>query len=259
MRRRPGLQRSDRFTAPLHVDRSSRYVNDAALVVTPDERPAYRIALDPRTLAAPVVNRSRFEGSVDGAYTVTLQGRFGFDSVTPAAARIAFPTDAPWTVSAVPDHPAIAGKSLDIIASSASATCLSHAEVQIGSAAPIALAAKQLDAKRVELRADLAGVAPGPAQVRFYEDDPRGGRTFETAASVAIQPPPANVDAKSAVAALGDAFIRLTGTGFERVRGVLVDGATYIKAPNATASRPASSDHLWHHRDTSSVSSLARN
>ena len=228
-------ERADRFSIPLHFDHTSRYVNDAALLVTPDGRLPYRIALDPRTLVAPVVDRSRFESSADGAYAVALLGRFGFDPVVQAATRIAFPNDAKWTVVPAPDHPPVAGKSLDIIASSASATCLSHAEMQIGSAAPIALTSTQLDAKRVELHGTLANVPPGPAQVRFYEDDPRAGRTFETAAAIAIQAPPAEVDAKSAVASLGDAFIRLTGSGLERVRGVLVDGSTYTKETNATA------------------------
>jgi hypothetical protein len=231
-------ERSDRFSVPLHFDHTSRYVNDASLLVTPDGRASYRIALDPRTLSAPVVDRSRFEPSTDGAYTVALNGRFGFDPVAqPAqvAMRLAFPSDAPWTLATVPHHLPVAGASLDLVATSATAACLSHAEMQIGSAAPIALTAKQLDARRVELSASLADVPPGPAQIRFYEDDPRVGRAFETAAAVAIQPPPSEVDAKSAVASLGDAFISLTGSGFERIRGLLVNGATYAKQANATA------------------------
>ena len=107
--------------------------------------------------------------------------------------------------------------------------------MQIGSAAPIPLTATQLDARRVELRASLANVPPGPAQIRFYEDDPGAGRAFETTAAVAIQPPPSEVDAKSAVASLGDAFISLTGSGLERIRGLLVNGVTYTKVKNATA------------------------
>ena len=230
--------RSDRFSIPLHADHTSRYMNDAALVVTPDGHPPYRIALDPRSLAAPVVNRSRFTASTDGGYSVALSGRFGFEQIAEpvtAAMRLAFPNDGRWSVVAVPHHPPIAGEALDVVASSASAACLSNAEMQIGSAPPIPLTATQLDSRRVELRASLAGVPAGPAQIRLYEDDPRAGRAFETAAALAIQPPPAEVDAKSAVAALGDAFIRLTGSGFERIRGLLVNGATYTKAANATA------------------------
>ena len=231
-------ERSDRFGVPLHFDHTSRYVNDASLLVTPDGRAPYRIALDPQTLSAPVVDRSRFKSSPDGAYTVALGGRFGFAPVAqPAqlAMRLAFPSATPWSVAAVPHHPSIAGASLDIIATSAAAACLSHAEMQIGGAPPIALTAKQLDARRVELSASLVGVPAGPAQIRFYEDDPRAGSAFENTAAVAIQSPPAQVDAKSAVASLGDAFIHLSGLGLERIRGILVDGAAYAKEANATA------------------------
>ncbi|HEV8019963.1 MAG TPA: hypothetical protein VGP41_01795 [Candidatus Lustribacter sp.] len=230
--------RSDRFDIPLHFDHTSRYVNDAALLVTPDGHTPYRIALDPRSLSAPVVDRSRFAASADGAYSVALSGRFGFDSVAePATAtmRLAFPNAAPWNLIAAPHHPPIAGGTLDLVASSASAACLSYAEMQIGSAPPVPLSATQLDARRVELHASLADVPAGQAQIRFYEDDPRAGRTLETAVALSIQPPPAQVDAPSAVAALGDRFIRLTGSGFERVRGLLVNGTTYTKEPNATA------------------------
>jgi hypothetical protein len=231
-------ERSDRFTVPLHFDRTSRYVNDAALLVTPDGRAASRIPLDPRSLSAPVVDRSRFAASADGAYTVTLSGRFGFDRVGQPAAtamRLEFPNDGPWSVTAAAHHPAVAGESLDLIASSASAACLSHAEMQIGSAPPVPLTSTQLDTRRVELHASLNGVVPGPAQIRFYEDDPRAGRAFETAVALAIQPPPAEVDAKSAVAELGDTFIRLAGSGFEYIYGLIVNGTTYVKETDATA------------------------
>jgi hypothetical protein len=231
-------ERSDRFTVPLHFDHTSRYVSSAALLVTPDGHAPYRIPLDPRSLSAPVVERSGFTASGDGAYTVALRGRFGFDLVgQPAAAamRLAFPNDGPWSVTAAPHHPPVAGESLDLVASSASAACLSRAEMQIGSAPPIALTPTQLDARRVELKASLANIPPGPAQIRFYEDDPRAGRAFETAAALAIEPPPSEVDAKSAVAALGDTFIRLAGSGFEFVRGLVVNGSTYTKETSATA------------------------
>ena len=231
-------ERADRFSVPLHFDHTSRYVNDAALLVTPDGHAPYRIALDPGSLSAPVVDRSRFTTSTDGAYLISLNGRFGFDPVMqPAqvAMRLAFPNDAPWTLAADPYHPPVAGETLDVVASSASAPCLSHAEMQIGSAAPIGLSVTHLDARRVELRASLADVPVGGAQIRFYEDDPRAGRAFETAAALAIQSPPAHVDTKTAAALLGDPFVSLTGSGFERVRGLLVNGATYTKESNATA------------------------
>jgi hypothetical protein len=231
-------ERSDRFSVPLHFDHTSRYVNDASLLVTPDGHAPYRIALDPRTLSAPVVDRSRFARSADGAYTVALDGRFGFDPVAQPAQvgmRLAFPSDAPWSIAMAPHHPPVAGASLDLIATSANAACLSHAEMQIGGAAPVQLTAKQLDDRRVELSGSLVNVPPGPAQIRFYEDDPRAGRAFETSATLAIQSPPAEVDAKSAVASLGDAFVHLAGSGLERIGSVLVNGNVYTKEANATA------------------------
>lgn len=230
--------RSDRFNVPLHFDHTSRYVNDASLLVTPDGHPPYQVQLDPRTLSAPVVDRSRFKTSDDGAYGVVLEGRFGFDPVAQplqAAIRLAFPTDSPWAVNVAPHRAPVAGGALDVVASSASAACLSHAEIQIGSAPPVALSATPLDARRVELRASLAGLPAGTAQIRFYEDDLHAAHTFESAAAVAIQQPPSEVNATSAVASLNDPFISLTGSGFERVRSLRVNGTTYAKEAGATA------------------------
>ena len=231
-------ERTNRFSVPLHFDHTSRYVNDASLLVTPDGRPPFRIALDPRTLSAPVVDRSRFKSSADGAYSVEMNGRFGFEPVAQPAQismRLAFPSDGPWSIATVPHHPPVAGTSLDLVATSPSAACLSRAELQIGSAPPIALTAKPLDSQRVELNASLAGMPAGPAQIRFYEDDPRAGRAFETSAAVAIEPPPAAIDAKSAVVSLGDAFVGLAGSGLERIRGLLLNGATYTKEAGSSA------------------------
>jgi hypothetical protein len=231
-------ERANRFSIPLHFDHTSRYVHDTALVVTPRGKAPYRIALDPRTLTAPIVDRSHFTGSPDAAYTVALTGRFGFDAIAQPARttmHVAFPNNAPWTVTAAPNHRPVAGETLDMIASSASAACLSHAELTMGSAAPIALDATQLDARRVELRASLGGVPAGPAQIRFYEDDPANSRALTSAAAVAIAPQPAHVDGKSAVAALGDAVIALTGSGLERIRGLLLNGSTYAKDAGSTA------------------------
>jgi hypothetical protein len=228
----------DRFSVPLHFDHTSRYVNDAALLVTPDGHAPYRIALDPRMLSAPVVDRSRFAPSADNAYTVSLVGRFGFDPVgQPAETRmqLAFPNAEPWSLAEVPHRPPVAGDMLDIIASSPSAACLSRAEMQIGNAPPVQLTATHLDARRVELRASLAAVPSGPAQIHFYENDSRAARAFETSAALAIQGPPSRIDPKSAVASLGDAFLSLAGTGLERIRSVLVNGAGYTKEAGATA------------------------
>jgi hypothetical protein len=231
-------ERSDRMTIPLHYDHTSRYVNDTALLVTPDGRAPYRIALDPRTLSAPVVDRSRFATSPDGGYTVSLVGRFGFEPVeqTPQpGVQIAFPNDAPWNVTEVAHTSPVAGGTLDVIATSPSAACLSRAEMQIGSAAPVPLTATHLDARRVELRGSLGGVPSGSAQLRLYEDDPRAGRSFETGVALTVQPPPAQVDAASAVAPLGTTYMSLTGTGFEHVRGVNVNGSMYTKEGDATS------------------------
>jgi hypothetical protein len=181
---------------------------------------------------------------------VALTGRFGFDPVaqpaTPAM-RLAFPNDGPWSVNAVPHHPSVSGATLDVVASSASAACLSRAEMQIGNATPIPLTATQFDTRHVALRASLAGVPPGPAQIRLYEDDPRAGRAFETAVALAIAPPPAQVDTKSAAAALGDTFVRLVGSGFEYIGGLLVNGVNYAKETSATATSACFDGPPFHH------------
>jgi hypothetical protein len=229
--------RTERFDLPVHFDHTSRYVHDTAVVATPDGGPQSRIALDPRTLSAPVIDRSRLPASSDGAYTVGLDGRFGFDPIAqpaPATMRLAVPGTATWTLAPLAHHPPVAGGTFDVVASSATAPCLSRAEVQIGSAEPVALTATHLDARRVELRASLANVPAGPAAVRFYEDDTQSGRDIEADAALRIQAPAPHVAGTTATVALGDGFLDLAGTGFERVRGVLIDGATYAK-DDATA------------------------
>jgi hypothetical protein len=231
-------ERLDRFSVPLHLDHTSRYVHDTSLSVVPDGRAAYAIPLDPRSLDAPIVERSAFAASSDGGSTVSLRGSFGFDPIqqpVQVAMHLAVPSDAPWHVAAVPYHPAMAGGALDVIASSAGAACLSRAEVQIGSAPPVALAATHLDDERVELKASLADLPAGPAQIRFYEDDPPARTEREASTDIAIQAPPPAVDEKSAVAALGDAFVHLAGSGFERIRGVLIAGTAYAKQTGSSA------------------------
>lgn len=113
-------ERGNRFSVPLHFDHTSRYVHDAALIITPDGQAPYRIALDPRTLSAPVIDRSRFGAGGDTGYTIALSGQFGFDPVAqPAqvAMRLAFPNAAPWTLAVAAHHPPVAGEALDIIVS----------------------------------------------------------------------------------------------------------------------------------------------
>ena len=97
-------ERTDRFSVPLHFDHTSRYVHDASLLVTPDGVAPYRISLDPRTLSAPVVDRSRFEPSADGAYSVALKGRFGFDPVAQPA-QVAMRLEQRCTVELSPRFP----------------------------------------------------------------------------------------------------------------------------------------------------------
>jgi hypothetical protein len=230
--------RTTRFTAPLHFDRSSRYVHDANLLVTPGGGAPYRIPIDVRTVVAPLVRRSQLTGSSDGAYDLTLRAGYGFDTVAEpdnSDIHVAFPSDAPWSLAPAPHQQPVSGASLDMIATSASAPCLSHAHLQIGSAPPIALTATPLDARHVELQASLAAVPAGTARILFDENDPLANRVHERAVAVTIEPPPANVDLKDAVASLGDDFIALVGSGFERVQGVSLNGTTYEKLPTSTA------------------------
>ena len=231
--------RTARFTLPLHLDHTSRYVHDTALVVTPDGGPSYRIGIDPRSLTAPVLERSRLGASADGGYSVSLRGSFGFDAIgqpLQTAVRLALPSAATWAIRPAPHHDPIAGTTLDLIATSASAPCLSRAEMQMGSAPPIPLTATQLDAHRVELHASLAGLPPGPARISFYEDDPAAERLRESSVPLAIAAPPAGIDPKSAVAALGDGFLDLRGHGFNSVRAIRVGDAVYVKDAGADAS-----------------------
>jgi hypothetical protein len=229
---------TNRFSVPLHLDHTSPYVHATQLVVTPDGRAPYTIPLDPRALVAPVVDRARLTGSTDGGYTISLAGRFGFDPIVQPvnpALRLAVPADAPWTIAPAPHRVPVAGGSLDLVASAASAACLSHAEVQIGSLPPIDLTATHLDDRDVALHASLANVPAGPAELRIDEADARDRRTIETTYPLTIQAPPAQVDLKSAAVALGDAFVHLAGSGLEHIRAVTLNGATYAKEATSTA------------------------
>lgn len=222
-------ERDVRFSLPLHFDRTSRYVHDAFLEIAPNGAPAYTIPLDPHALSGPIVDRSRFTGSRDGAYTIALRGSYGFDPVAQpaqAAMRAAFPTAASWAIAPALDQVPRAGGDLDIIATSPSAACLSHAALHVGDAA-LPLTSTRLDAQRVELRASLAGVPAGNAQIRLYEDDGRSGRTYASTAMLAIRPAPARVDAASGNVALEDRAVRLTGNGFDQIGGLAIGGVNY--------------------------------
>lgn len=230
---------TSRVEIPLHLDRTSTYVHDTSLLVTPDRGASYTIPIDPHSIAAPTIERSALAGADDGGYTVRLAGRFGFDPVVQpdrVLARIAVPRAATWSVAPFPNRNPIAGRTLDVIASSAAAPCLSQAEVQIGSAPAIPLQIKRLDDRRVELQAALKDVPPGEARIRFYQDDLVGRTEIENTATLAIAAQPAQVDPSSApVAYLGDAFITLSGTGFESISGVRLGATTYTKAPSSTS------------------------
>ncbi len=225
--------RTDRLSIPLHLDRTSRYVHDTSLVVTPDGKPPYAIPVDPHVLDAPTIPREKLRGSADGGYTVALRGSFGFAPIVQpirSVARVALPGAASWSVAALPHRTPVAGGSLDVIATSETAPCLSGAELQIGDAPPLPLQTKVLDDRRVELQGSLANVPAGRAQLRFYEDDPAHRTRTESVAAVAIVQQPPRVDvAHSPPVALGDAFVALAGTGLDRVGALKIAGVTYAK------------------------------
>ena len=232
--------RGDRVVVPLHLDRTSPYVNATSLVVTPDGKPARTIALDPRSIDAPLVSRAQLDDGSAAGYSVRLAGRFGFDPIGQPArpvARVALPRETAWSVQPAPHRVPTAGGTLDVVAASSAAPCLSSAELQIGSAPPLALALTHLDDRRVALHASLANVPAGPAHVRLVQDDPLHGTQIEGATVLAIASKPAQIESASVpVARLGDTFIALRGTGFEGIAGVRVGGATYEKTPSSTSS-----------------------
>ena len=231
---------TDRVALPIHLDRTSPYVHDAALVVDPDRGAPFTIPLDSGTLGAPVVDRARLDPSGTGE-TIRLTGRFGFDPLPGelgVSARIAVPNRGAWSVAPAPHRLPAAGGALDLIATSSQAPCLSSADVQLGAAAPIPLTVKHLDDRRIELQASLASMPPGDATVHFYQDDSVHHAFIEDAAPLAIASGPARVaqDAHPALG-LGDAFVFLSGSGFEKVTGLRFDGATYAKAAASDAAR----------------------
>jgi hypothetical protein len=228
-----------RIDVPLHLDRTSPYVHDTALVVTPDGAAPYGIPIDPHDVDAPLLARDALHGARDGGYDVRLTGRFGFRPLAAGLrddARIALPTSAAWTIAPAPHRPPIAGRDVDLIASSAVAPCLSRAELQLGDAVPVPLTIKRLDDRRLELQGSPAPALPGEATIRLVEDDgPRGARV-EHDATVAIAPAPAEVSTATRVIAYqADRSLRLTGSGFASVGAVRLNGAAYVKDGGATA------------------------
>lgn len=230
--------RTERVGLPIHLLRTSTFVNDTALVVTPDGAPSYRLPIDPGTAGAPEIARSDLRPG-SGTYSVRLEGRFGFDPLAQAdrsVARLVVPGPAAWKLSAVGNRAPAAGGTLDVIAEAPVVPCVSEATLRIGDSAPLPLERTVLDDRRIELKASLNGVPPGDARIVLSEDDPVGRARIETSAQLAIAPPPARVDpARPATASLGDRQVTLFGTEFEAVTELQLNGASYKKDPGSTA------------------------
>jgi hypothetical protein len=221
------------FVAPVHLNRTSVYVHDTRLVIKPDGGSPYTIAIGPGSAAAPALDINQLTGAADGAYTVGLVAKSGFDAVgepEPAAARVIVPHSASWSVAQLPHQPAISGESFDAVASSAAAPCLSRAEIQIGSAPPLPLEIKPLSDRRVSLHAPLPNIPPGDAHVRLYQTDALHDTDIESDVAVRIAAQPAHVDAKNPpTVTLGDPLIELSGAAFETVSGLRLQGGVYTK------------------------------
>jgi hypothetical protein len=228
-----------RVTIPVHVDRTSKYLNATRLIVATPGKPDRSLPLDPDAAAAPTVDRRALDDGSAAAYTVRLAGRFGFDELqndARALAHVAVPRDVPWTLAPAPHHEPTAGAGFDMIASAPVAPCLTHAELQFGSAAPLPLQIRRLDAARVELTGSLANVPATDATVRLYQDDPAHGSAIERAVAVAIAPPPAQIDPKTMpTLAQGDDAMELHGTGLDGIAAVRIGTATFAKMTDATA------------------------
>ena len=228
-----------RVGIPLHFDRTSRYLNDTALIVTPDGMPSFRVPIDPRSVAAPSVDRSLLGKSPDGAFSVELKGRFGFDPLVEpehAVVRIALPRKSLWVLASNPHEPPRAGGSLDLIASSPQSACLSGAEMQVGSAPPVALDIKHLDDRRVALHASLASVPAGIVSLRLFQQDAAQSAPIENDATLSILQQPAHVDlAATPSAHLDDRSIALDGSGFESIDAFVLGKSTYLKDKRSTS------------------------
>lgn len=225
----------ERLRSPLHLDQTSPYVNDTALVVTDASAAAREIPVDPAKAAAPLIDRT---GLVPGdGYDLRFTGRFGFDSISESArlvAHLAVPGASRWQLTQVADRAAVAGGALDVIATSPDAPCLSGAELQLGGNTPVPLKIDRLDAEHVELTGSLESVPAGVAEIRLSENDRVHGRLIAGTATVAIAGAPAGVDPKSnPTAFLGDREVLLAGHGFERIGAVRIASSLYAKTPDS--------------------------
>ncbi|MGA3036608.1 MAG: hypothetical protein ABSE64_03905 [Vulcanimicrobiaceae bacterium] len=228
---------SSRVELPVHLSKTSQYVNGTSLTLTSGNGAAVHVPIDPRTAAAPTIDRALLQAGE--GYEVKLSGRFGFGPLRNSQqtlAHIAVPGAASWKVETVAYHPALAGGTLDAIASSQAAPCLSSAELQMAGNTPIPLTIDHLDSGRVELKSSLGAIPAGVAHIHFFQSDAVQHRRIADDTTLAIAPTPAHVDAKKGqVAYIGDREILLTGGGFDGISGMRIGPNIYKKTPASHA------------------------
>ncbi|HLI95310.1 MAG TPA: hypothetical protein VKT72_04375 [Candidatus Baltobacteraceae bacterium] len=228
---------ASRVELPVHLDQTSQYVNDTSATLTAGNGTTIHVPIDPRSAAAPTIDRSLLHGGQ--GYDVKLNGRFGFGALARSqqtVARIAVPGAASWKVETVAYHPALAGGTLDAVASSEAAPCLSGAELQMAGNTPIPLTIDRLDGRRVELKGSLGAIPAGTAHIHFFQADAAQHRRIADDATLAVAPAPAQVDAKQGqIAYIGDREIFLTGGGFDGVNGMRIGPNVYKKTPSSHA------------------------
>ena len=195
------------------------------------------VPIDPRNAAAPTIDRSLLHAGQ--GYDVKLSGRFGFSQLAQSqrtVARVAVPGSASWKVETVAYHPALAGGTLDAIASSEAAPCLSGAELQMAGNAPIPLTIGRLDDRRIELTGSLSAIPAGLAHIHFFQADAALHRRIADDAVLAIAPAPAQVDAKQGqIAYIGDRAVFLSGGGFDAISAMRIGPNVYKKTPASQA------------------------
>ncbi len=227
---------SSRVELPVHLSKTSQYVNDTSATLSAGNA-AIHVPIDPRTAAAPAIERSLLRGGQ--AYDVKLGGRFGFAPLARSqetVAHIAVPGSASWKIETVAYHPALAGGTLDAIASSEAAPCLSGAELQMAGNTPIPLTIDRLDDRRIELKGSLAAIPAGTAHIHFFQADAAQHRRIADDTTFAVAPAPAEVDAKQGQTAyIGDREIFLTGSGFDGISAMRIGPNVYKKTPTSQA------------------------